>query len=145
MALGLGVGARTFALFDDDYWSVRDARRVFAYRLEKPLRSQESNLVYRVVERGARGNHGCSGRHRSSRTGSSVGRCACAHSRGDCTCSVNAADCASLSAAPTPVSVGTATAVGQTQSFVFVVRFTPESGHHRKAVLISWSRPARLE
>jgi hypothetical protein len=137
MALGLGVGAGTFALFDDDYWSVCDARRVFAYRLEKPLRSQESNLVYRVVERGSRGDHGCSGRHRSGRTGSSVGRCACAHSRGDRTSSVNAADRASSSVTATPVSVATGSPSDTGGRSFVVSALLPEKRTPSKTVVMS--------
>ena len=36
MALGLGLGTWTFALFVDDHWSVCDAGRVFAHRPKKP-------------------------------------------------------------------------------------------------------------
>ena len=71
-----------------------------------PYAHKSSHLVHRVVERGSRGNHGCSGCHRSGRAWSSGGRCACAHSRGDCTCRVNAADRASSSVTATPVSIG---------------------------------------
>src|SRR5215831_12118460 len=92
LALGLGLGTGTFALPDDDPWSVCDAGRVFAHRLKKSLRSQEPHLVHRMVERGSRGNHGRSGPQRSGRAWSFGGRCACAHSRCDHTCSVDAAD-----------------------------------------------------
>src|SRR5262249_3798532 len=97
----LGLGTGTFALSDDDYWSVRDAGRVLARRLAKSLRLQEPNLVHRVVERGSWGDHGHSGPHRSCRARSFGGRCACAYSRCDRTCSVDAADRASLSVTAT--------------------------------------------
>src|SRR6516165_3910139 len=91
LALGLGLGAGTFALSDDDHRSVRDARRVFAHRLKKSVRSQEHHLVYRVVEHGSRGDHGRSGPQRSGRARSFGGRCARAHSRCHHACSVDAA------------------------------------------------------
>src|SRR5262249_11114509 len=97
LALGLGLGARTFALSDDDHRSVRDTGRVFAHRLKKSLRSQEPHLVHCVVERGSWSDHGNPVPLRSCRARSFSRRCACAHSRCDYSCSVDASVCESLS------------------------------------------------
>ena len=46
VSLGLGLGTATFALSNDDHWSLRDAGRVFAHRRKQSRRSQEPHLVH---------------------------------------------------------------------------------------------------
>src|SRR5262249_33372863 len=61
VALWLDVGSRTFTLSADDYWLVRDAWRISAHRIARPLPEQEPYLVHRVVERRSRRDHGRTG------------------------------------------------------------------------------------
>src|SRR6266481_1471225 len=59
-AWGQGV-----ALSDDDHRSVCDTGRILTHRIAKSLCPQEHYLVYCVVERGSRGDHGRSVLQRS--------------------------------------------------------------------------------
>jgi hypothetical protein len=74
LALGLGLGTRTLALFDDDRRRLRDAGRVFDLGIEKSRCPQEHYLVHGVVERRARDDHGRPVLQRRRGTRTSLGR-----------------------------------------------------------------------
>src|SRR5262245_36607110 len=61
VAFRLGVGSWSFTLPADDYWLVRNTRRISTHRIARPQREQEPYLVHRVVERGSWRDHGHTG------------------------------------------------------------------------------------